>query len=134
VTKEQIIFLRELRFAWSKIAAMFGISRKTLYNIRQQLGVREDDGQQFSQISDTDLQEHVRAIKHIMPDAGQSMIRGTLCARGIHVPVARLQECIAVVDPVNTAMRWAGPIHRRRYSVAAPNSLWHIDGNHKLVR
>ena len=106
--------------------------RKTLYKIRQQLGVREDDGQHFSQISDTDLQEHVPVIKHSVPDAGQSMIRGSLCARGIHVPVDCLQECIAVVDPVNTAR--AGPIHRWRYSVAAPKSLWHIDGNHKLVR
>ncbi len=25
-------------------------------------------------------------------------------------------------------------LHRRKYKVAGPNSLWHIDGNHKLVR
>lgn len=28
----------------------------------------------------------------------------------------------------------AKPSKRRRYSVPAPNSLWHIDGNHKLIR
>ena len=26
------------------------------------------------------------------------------------------------------------PVHRRKYSVPAPNSLWHIDGYHKLIR
>lgn len=26
------------------------------------------------------------------------------------------------------------PIYRRTYSVAGPNALWHLDGNHKLVR
>lgn len=25
-------------------------------------------------------------------------------------------------------------LRRRQYSVPGPNSLWHIDGNHKLIR
>ena len=29
--------------------------------------------------------------------------------------------------------RWHQPISRRTYSVAGPNSLWHIDGHHNLV-
>ena len=61
-------------------------------------------------------------VKEVMPDAGQSMIRGTLRARGIHVSTPRLRECISAVDPVNTALRWASPIHRRTYAVAAPAS------------
>ena len=27
-----------------------------------------------------------------------------------------------------------GTIYRRKYSVPTPNSLWHIDGSHKLIR
>ena len=102
INKQQILFLRELRFTWSRIAAMYGISRKTLYNIRQQIGMRrESDGDhtQFTCISDADLQEQVQAVKLIMPDAGQSMIHGVLLARGVNVPLSRLQECILVVDP-----------------------------------
>ena len=26
------------------------------------------------------------------------------------------------------------PIHRRVYSVPGPNALWHLDGNHKMIR
>jgi hypothetical protein len=38
------------------------------------------------------------------------------------------------VNPVGSAFRSIQQIHRRTYSVAGPNSLWHIDGNHKLIR
>ncbi|MEQ2242557.1 hypothetical protein ILYODFUR_036991 [Ilyodon furcidens] len=40
------------------------------------------------------------------------------------------------VDPRGVLMRTLqlNPRRRRRYSVPEPNSLWHIDGNHKLIR
>lgn len=69
-----------------------------------------------------------------MPEAGQNMIRGILSSQGIHVPIIRVREAIHAVDPVNAALRWAAPTRRREYSVRRPSALWHIDGNHKLVR
>lgn len=38
------------------------------------------------------------------------------------------------VDPVGIERRLRRALHRRQYSVPAPNSLWHLDGHHKLVR
>lgn len=38
------------------------------------------------------------------------------------------------IDPVSTAQRWNPTIYRRKYYVPHPNALWHIDGNHKLIR
>ena len=38
------------------------------------------------------------------------------------------------LDPVGTALRWRGTICRRKYNVRGPNALWHIDGNHKMIR
>ena len=35
---------------------------------------------------------------------------------------------------LETALCWTTPVYRRKYSVPTPNSLWHIDGNHKLIR
>lgn len=48
----------------------------------------------------------------------------------------RVQECMRRVDPQGVLMRslQLNPRRRRKYSVPAPNSLWHIDGNHKLIR
>ena len=39
-----------------------------------------------------------------------------------------------MMDPEGTSLRWYGVIYRRRYRVPCPNALWHIDGNHKLIR
>lgn len=41
---------------------------------------------------------------------------------------------MARIDPSGAALRSVVSIERRTYSVAGPNSLWHIDGNHKLIR
>lgn len=40
------------------------------------------------------------------------------------------------VNPEGVMMRRLSiqTARRRQYSVPAPNHLWHIDGNHKLIR
>ena len=134
IKREQILFLRELRFTWTKIALMYGVSRRTMYNIRSDLGLIGSQFSGFSNISDDDLKLVIRQIKQEMPDLWQSMLRGVLESRGIHVPMIRVRDCLSEVDPINTALRWAAPIHRRVYSVPCPNALWHIDGHHKLIR
>ena len=135
IEQEKIEFLRELRFNWTQIAEIFGVSRRTLYTVRSEYGMIGDEyAHGFTQIFDQDLAEHVRCIKQDMPEIGYNMMRGVLRSRGIYVSIPRLQQCISDVDPINTAMRWAAPISRRRYEVPYPNYIWHADGNHKLVR
>ncbi|KAH3894274.1 hypothetical protein DPMN_018431 [Dreissena polymorpha] len=46
----------------------------------------------------------------------------------------RVRAILAELDPVGVATRWAQVVSRRRYSVPEPNSLWHIDSHHSLVR
>ena len=134
IKREQILFLRDLRFTWTKISKMYGVSRRTLYNIRSDLGLIEPHYHNFTPITDDDLKETIKDIKRVMPEAGQNIIRGLLEARDIHVSIIRIRECIIEVDPVNTALRWAQTRRRRVYSVPHPNAVWHLDGNHKLVR
>ena len=38
------------------------------------------------------------------------------------------------MDPVNTVIRRSVTIRRRVYCVDGPNSLWYIDGHHKLIK
>ena len=45
-----------------------------------------------------------------------------------------MRASIHRVDPENTAIRRSVTIRRRVYHVDGPNSLWHVDGNHKLIR
>ena len=133
IDQEKIEFLRELRFSWTQIAALFGVCRRTLYTVRSEYGMIGDQ-HSFTSISDQELRDVVVSIKHDMPDIGYNMMRGILRSRGIHVSIPRIQQCISDVDPINTAMRWAAPTSRRRYGVPYPNYIWHVDGNHKLVR
>ena len=46
----------------------------------------------------------------------------------------RIRESMARVDPRNTVLRWGITISRRIYRVPWPNSLWHLDGHHSLIR
>jgi hypothetical protein len=61
------------------------------------------------------------------------MTQGHLLAKNISVPRRKLRESIARVrgsggDGISQA------IVRRTYSVPGPNHLWHLDGNHKLIK
>jgi len=96
--------------------------------------IGDGDPYALSNISDDQLDVVVDEIKRTMPYIGIRMVHASLRARGIRVPEYRVRECVHRTDPVNTALRWACPISRRTYAVAGPNALWHIDGNHKLVR
>ena len=48
----------------------------------------------------------------------------------------RIRQSMRRVDPEGTLLRplEMKTICRRKYSVAGPLSLWHIDGNHKFIR
>lgn len=62
------------------------------------------------------------------------MMHGYLKAKGIIVQKRRIQHILREVDPRNSVLRWGFVSYRRKYSVPGPNSLWHIDGHHALVR
>ena len=131
---EQLVFLREIRFTWSAIAVMFGISRRTMYNIRSEFGLIDTEFAGFSDVTDVQLKSLIQDIRQEMPEIGQSMLRGVLNARGVYVSMVRLHDCLSEMDPASAALRWASLIHRRVYSVPHPNALWHLDGNHKIIR
>jgi hypothetical protein len=47
----------------------------------------------------------------------------------------RVRQVLRSIDPLAAATRWPPSIIRRKpYSVPGPNSLWHIDSHHKLIR
>ena len=81
------------------------------------------DEESFSDVSDQELDTRVAEVKRVMPDAGQTMVKGILRSQGIHVPVVRVRENVSRVDPINTPLRWATPICRIVYSVSRPNAL-----------
>ncbi|KAJ8074675.1 hypothetical protein PM082_022253 [Marasmius tenuissimus] len=67
----------------------------------------------MTDISDSDLDEALHNIITAFPSFGRRLIQGQLKFMGIHVPRR---------------------ITRRIYTVPGPNSLWHHDGQHGLIK
>ena len=88
----------------------------------------------FSLISDAELDELVGNVVLLHPQCGERSVTGYLRSQGHHIQRERIRQSIRRVDPVGVEARARGVLHRRRYHVEAPNSMWHLDGYHKLIR
>ena len=53
---------------------------------------------------------------------------------GIKVRQKRVTESLVRFDPDGCHMQWSLIIRRKKYNVSVPNSLWHIDSDHSLIR
>jgi len=132
ITAELLENLRNLGCTWNAIASMLRVSRWTVHRRVVEYGL---NCSRYSDIDDEQLDSIVRGYnsRHGMT-TGQSYIIGYIRSLGILVQRDRVRAAINRVDPENAALRWAAVITRRVYSVPWPNSLWHIDGHHSLVR
>ncbi|XP_033120218.1 uncharacterized protein LOC117119501, partial [Anneissia japonica] len=88
----------------------------------------------YSDIDDGNLDEIVHDILLNHPNTGEVMMKGYLKHRGITVPRKDLKNSMRRVDENGADHRLRRRLHRRVYTVGGPNHLWHIDGNHKLIR
>ena len=61
VSMEEVEYLRSLRFSWTKIAEIIGISRRTLYRRLDEWNLPQDI--HYSEITDNDLDTLVREVK-----------------------------------------------------------------------
>ena len=133
--QDNIKYLLSLKFPKTKIAKILGISRKTLYNKISQFP-RQDQihFKTYTDISDGDLDAKIKSIKQVHPNDGEVMMTGQLLSLGVRVPRSRLRASIHRVDPQGTAERRSIAIQRCTYHVKHANDVWHVDGNHKLIR
>ncbi|XP_074519124.1 uncharacterized protein LOC141784985 [Halichoeres trimaculatus] len=116
------------------IACLFGVCERTVHRRMAQYGIRVHD--LLTQLDDEALDETVTQILRNHPNCGYKMMYGHLNAQGIRIQRQRVQDSMHRVDPRGVLMRTLqlNPRRRRVYNVPAPNSLWHIDGYHKLIR
>ncbi|XP_072554131.1 uncharacterized protein [Paramormyrops kingsleyae] len=116
------------------IAQLFGVCERTVRRRMAEYGIRVHD--LLTPMEDNVLDEMVTQILQQHPNCGYKMMIGFLNAQGIRIQRQRVQESMQRVDPHGVWMRTLQltPRRRRKYFVPAPNSLWHIDGNHKLIR
>lgn len=128
---DDVEFLRSLKLTWTKIAQVLNVSGHTIYRRLK------DEGRYFeiyTNISDQEVDRIVSDIKLEHPNDGEVLMAGHLQRHGIVIPRAKLRASIHRVDSDGVSARRAQAIRRRIYHVDFPNSVWHIDGNHKLIR
>ena len=111
---------------------MLGVSLSTVRHRMSEYGL--SIRQTYSTINDDELCDYIKEAQSEFPNYGYRMIGGWLRQKGMRVQETRIRELLREADPVGSINRWLHSIQRRTYSVCGPQALWHIDGNHKLIR
>ena len=121
--------MRSLRFSWTKIAEIVGVSRRTLYRRLDEWQLPQHT--HYSAISNSDLDSLVSAVRSQNPTSGEVLLMSQL---GVRVQRSILRASLHRINPSVIEMRRRHTVRRRVYSVDGPNSLWDLDGHHKLIR
>ncbi|XP_041838357.1 uncharacterized protein LOC121638006 isoform X2 [Melanotaenia boesemani] len=134
VEKERLVELLELNLPVKSIAKLLGISARTVHRRMTEYGLSVN--QNYSTLTDEELDDAIQQIQSEIPTAGYRMVKGRLRSMGINVQWRRLTASMHRVDSLGILSRLSGLgcIVRRTYSVRGPLSLWHVDTNHKLIR
>lgn len=128
VDRDCLAYLRSLNFTWAEVSSVLGVSSRTL-----QRRAKEWNISRFTVIADQALDHEIYQIKLNFPNSGEVMITGHLLSRGIHVQRQRLRDSLVRLRGARN-IGINPSVFRRTYSVPGPNFLWHIDGNHKLIK
>ena len=121
-----------LGYKTTQIANILGVSRPTVYRMMHDANINLAD--RYTNISASELDQKVSNIKSDHPNIGEVMAEGHLRAEGIKVRRSALRASLLRDDPAGVAERRRTQLRHREYDNPGPNYVWHIDGNHKLVR
>ena len=132
IPEKQLEFLLQSGFTVPQISLILNVSVRTVRRRMEaiDLCVRSF----YTSIADQDLDSVVRRIQQQFGLCGNRQMQGHLLAEGIRVQQIRVRESQRRVDPGGVVLRRLTSISRRHYRVNGPLALWHIDGNHKLIR
>ncbi|XP_046879760.1 uncharacterized protein LOC124470086 [Hypomesus transpacificus] len=133
ITGEQLRFLMSCAFSLSQMAEILHVSRSTVKRRLRRLNLSQAG--RFSDLSDTAMDDKVKDLVAGNDRVGPESVRAQLRAEGIRVQRRRVRDSMVRVNPRAVALRaMSQRLHRRSYCVTGPNSLWHLDGNHQLIR
>ena len=134
ISREQLEFLVQKRFSTAEIAVLLGVGKRTVERRLEEfhLSIRAT----YSDMSNEELDAEITSILRNFPNTGYKRMTGFLLSRNVRIQQQRIREAMRRVNPEGTLLRALelNIVQRRKYQVRSPLALWHIDGNHKLVR
>lgn len=122
--------MRGRGLSWTEIAQRVDVSVSTLQRRRKE----ESFVEPLERISNSALDDLISAHVEEQPRRGEISIRAHIAVKGFNAPRQQVRDSIHRVDPEGVIARSRKPIQRRVYCVPGPHHLWHMDGNHKLIR
>ncbi|KAK3732709.1 hypothetical protein QZH41_016767 [Actinostola sp. cb2023] len=134
ITKEQLEAMRYYGLAWVDIAKSLGVSLATIWRRRVRFGIDTKNSRTAKELSPSALKAFIAMLQEKTPGIGIRMVEGTLRSKNLFARRDDIAETMRLIDPVASMLRWSEQVPRVVYKVAGPNSLWHLDGNHKLIR
>ena len=132
ISRDQLQYLLDYDLKISDISEALGVSRSTIKRRLREYGISISERK--TDIPDAELDCVVRNIQRDFPNAGYRRMQSQLSLRGIKISQMRVRASMQRTDPEGVAMRWLSLTPRAVYRVSGPLALWHIDGNHKLIR
>lgn len=88
-------------------------------------------------LTDEQLDGIVTEAMLVLPFIGERMIMGYIRSRGLRIQRYKVRLAISRIDPEglnNRREKLHKRIRRRVYHVPHAHFMWHIDGNHKMIR
>ncbi|KAJ3061118.1 hypothetical protein HDU98_002985 [Podochytrium sp. JEL0797] len=129
----QVLEMRKLGVTWTFIALLADMDRSTISKQMRAAGCV--DPYNWTDISDNDLLIQVKDIIARFPTYGAGFVMSQLQIEfKTRVSRNRVRHMMHVADPAGVMNRLVKTVVRRKYNVAGPHSLQHIDGNHKLIQ
>ena len=132
ISQEQLNYFLNYQFSVPDIARALGVSKSTIFRRMNKYGLAARNDSPL--ISDEELDSKVQEILTQFPNAGYRRVISQLSVAEVKPSQIRVRQSMQRVDPQGVAVRWLRLTPRRKYSVSGPLALWHIDGNHKLIR
>ena len=130
ICREQLKFLLDANFTQNDIASLMNCSSKTISRRIKEFNLTI----QRTQITEDELDQVTLLYVKRYPNAGQKSYSAFLLDQRIHISRQKVRDSLLRVDPSGVMQRFKKAIKRRRYHVPGPNSVWHLDGYHKLIR
>uniref|UniRef100_A0A9J7XB17 Integrase catalytic domain-containing protein n=2 Tax=Cyprinus carpio carpio TaxID=630221 RepID=A0A9J7XB17_CYPCA len=133
ITRAQLELLVGSGFTSRQIAEILGVSQST---VRRRLRIFHlNRSRRYAQITDQELDSMVTDAVGQNDLIGPESVRAQLSSADVLVQRRRVRASMLRTNPDAAVLRATSQrLQRRTYRVAGPNSLWHLDGYHKLIR
>ncbi|XP_033101239.1 uncharacterized protein LOC117104496 [Anneissia japonica] len=131
ITEEQLLFFVENGFTVKDMSKLLNVSKRTIERRLKEADISLK--KKYSEITDDHLDNKIEYILLSFPNSGWKSVLAHLTADGIIVQRNRVRDSLHRVCPERRLLS-ARVTRVRRYSVTSPLSLFHMDGNHKLIR